>query len=126
MRCLPETKKWPKYTAGFAEWAVALTMPQGIDDKFVLFISKNNQYGINNGIFRDLPVLPLAYSTLAIINYSVYKWIVMKEISEEEMISMVLSFHRSLAIGLVKPEYLDRISMEKPLDEEATRCSSLT
>ena len=86
------------------------------DDKFVLFISKNNQYGIDNGTFRDLPVLPLSYSTLAIINYSVYKWIVMKEISEEEMIAIVLSFHRSLAIALVKPDYLDRISMEKSLD----------
>ena len=82
------------------------------DDKFVLFISKNNQYGINNGIFRDLPVLPIAYSTVAIINYAVYKWIVMKDISAEEMISLVLSFHRSLAIGLVKPEYHDRLPGE--------------
>jgi AcrR family transcriptional regulator len=74
------------------------------DDKFLLFTGKNIQYGIKHGIFKDLPVMPIVSSTLAIIKYAVYKWVVSKEISEEEMIDMVLSFHRSLAIGLVKGE----------------------
>lgn len=74
------------------------------DDKFLLFTGKNIQYGINRGIFKDLPVLPIASSTLAIIKYAVYKWVVSKDISEEEMFDMVLSFHKSLAIGLIKKE----------------------
>lgn len=78
------------------------------DDRLIAFMSKNNQYGIEKGVFRDLPVLPIAYSTLAIINYSVYKWIVMKDISADEMISLVLSFHRSLAQGLLKSEFLHK------------------
>ena len=71
------------------------------DDKYLSFTCKNLQYGINRGIFRDLPVLPIAYSILGIIKYTVYKWVVLKEISKEEMIEMVISFHESLAVGLV-------------------------
>ncbi len=74
------------------------------DRQFLVFTSKNIRYGIKKGIFRDLPVDPIAHSILAIIKYAVYKWVVLKEYSEEEMIEMVLSFHRSLATGLVKPE----------------------
>jgi len=88
------------------------------DDRLIIFMSRNNQYGIDKGVFRDLPVLPIAYSTLAIINYSVYKWIVMKDISADEMISLVLSFHRSLARGLLKSEYLDK-DMGRYLELEA-------
>lgn len=88
------------------------------DDRLIVFMSRNNQYGIDKGVFRDLPVLPIAYSTLAIINYSVYKWIVMKDISADEMISLVLSFHRSLARGLLKSEYLDK-DMGRYLELEA-------
>ena len=74
------------------------------DDKFLLFTGKNIQYGIEHGIFKDLPVMPIVSSTLAIIKYAVYKWVVSKEISEEEMIDMVISFHESLAIGLINEE----------------------
>jgi len=88
------------------------------DDRLIVFMSRNNQYGIDKGVFRDLPVLPIAYSTMAIINYSVYKWIVMKDISADEMISLVLSFHRSLARGLLKSEYLDK-DMGRYLELEA-------
>lgn len=78
------------------------------DDKFLLFASKNIQYGVEKGIFRDVPVMPVVSATLAIINYAVYKWIVVKEISKDEMIEMVISFHHSLAIGLVEDNRLLR------------------
>lgn len=84
---------------------------KSFDDRFLLFTSKNVQYGIKNGIFKDLPVIPVVSSTLAIIKYAVYKWVVLKEISQEEMMEMVLSFHRSLAVGLVREESLDHISL---------------
>jgi len=71
------------------------------DNKFLQFTSKNIQFGIDQGIFRDLPVLPMASATLAMIKYAVFKWVVSKDITEEEMIDMVISFHQSLAIGLV-------------------------
>jgi len=64
------------------------------DDKFLLFTGKNIKYGIERGIFK----------ALAIIKYAVYKWVVSKEISEGEMIDLVLSFHESLAIGLIQGE----------------------
>ena len=75
------------------------------DNKFLQFTGKNIQFGINKGIFRDLPVLPMASATLAMIKYAVFKWVVSKDITEEEMIAMVISFHQSLAIGLVKDNY---------------------
>jgi AcrR family transcriptional regulator len=75
------------------------------DNKFLQFTGKNIQFGINKGIFRDLPVLPIASATLAMIKYAVFKWVVSKDITEEEMIAMVISFHQSLAIGLVKDNY---------------------
>jgi len=70
------------------------------DNKFLQFTSKNIQFGIDQGIFRDLPVLPMASATLAMIKYAVFKWVVSKDTTEEEMIDMVISFHQSLAIGL--------------------------
>lgn len=71
------------------------------DNKFLTFAGKNIHYGIKRGIFRDLPVLPIAHSILGMIKYVVHKWVVLKEISKQEMIEMVISFHESLAIGLV-------------------------
>lgn len=71
------------------------------DQKFLAFTHKNIRYGIKQGIFRDLPVEPITHSTLGMIKYMVYKWVVLKEISKEEMTQMVLSYHESLAIGLV-------------------------
>lgn len=74
------------------------------DNKFLVFTSKNIQYGIDRKIFKDLPVAPITSATLAILKYAVYKWVVSKEISREEMFDMVLSFHKSLAIGLVNED----------------------
>lgn len=71
------------------------------DDKYLAFTCKNIQYGIKQGVFRDLPLLPMAYSILGIIKYTVYRWVVLKEISKEEMIEIVISYHESLAVGLV-------------------------
>lgn len=71
------------------------------DDKFLDFTRKNIQYGIRRGIFRDLPVDPIVHATLGMMKYVVYKWVVLKEISKEEMIEMVISFHESLAVGLM-------------------------
>ncbi len=76
------------------------------DDKFLNFTGKNIEYGINNGSFRNLPILPIAHATLAIIKYAVYRWVVAKEMSKEEMIDMVISFMQSLSIGLVKSSVL--------------------
>jgi AcrR family transcriptional regulator len=71
------------------------------DNKYLKFTCKNIQYGIERGLFRDLPILPIAYSILGIIKYTVFKWVVLKEISKEEMIDLVISYHESLAVGLV-------------------------
>lgn len=71
------------------------------DRKFLTFTCKNIRYGISQGVFRDLPVEPIAHSILGMIKYTVYKWVVLNEISKEEMIEMVISYHESLAIGLV-------------------------
>ena len=75
---------------------------QEFDDRFLAFTSRNIEYGIKRGLFRDLPVTPVASATLAIIRYAVNQWIVRKTISEPEMIDMVISFHHSLAVGIVK------------------------
>ncbi len=74
------------------------------EDKFLNFTGKNIEYGIKNGCFRSLPVLPIAHATLAIIKHAVYRWIVAKELNKDEMIDMVISFTQSLSIGLVEPE----------------------
>lgn len=73
------------------------------DDRFLAFANRNLRYGMEKGVFRDLPAEPIAHSILAVTKYAVYKWIVMKELTEEEMVEMVLSFHRSMAQGLVNP-----------------------
>jgi AcrR family transcriptional regulator len=72
------------------------------DDKFLDFTTKNIEYGIKKGIFRDLKVSPIVHGTLGIIKYAVYKWVVLKEITVEEMMEMVMSFHQSLAIGIME------------------------
>ncbi|WP_435050871.1 TetR/AcrR family transcriptional regulator [Desulfoscipio gibsoniae] len=72
------------------------------EDKLLLFTSKNIQYGIKQGFFHEVEVVPIAHGIIGIIKYAVYKWVVLKEISQDEMIEMVISFHKSLAIGLVK------------------------
>ncbi|MDH7479633.1 MAG: TetR/AcrR family transcriptional regulator [Syntrophomonadaceae bacterium] len=70
------------------------------DDKFVRFTAKNIRYGIKQGVFRDLPVEPIANTVLAVIKHAVYRWIVLKDISKEEMIDMVKSILEFLAAGL--------------------------
>ncbi len=82
------------------------------DDDFLKFTSKNIQYGIRNGSFKDLPVMPIAHATLAIIKYAVFRWVVTKEISKEEMFDMVISFHQSLLIGLAKGKCLENMLNE--------------
>jgi AcrR family transcriptional regulator len=81
----------------------------GIDDclkefenKLLIFFIKNLQYGIEQGLFHEFKVVPIAKGILGIIKYAVYQWLVLKEISKDEMVEMVISFHEALAIGLVK------------------------
>jgi len=46
-------------------------------------------------------VPPVAHSILATEKFLLYKWVVLKDISKEEMIEMVVSFHETLARGLL-------------------------
>jgi len=48
-----------------------------------------------------MPVKPIAHAILGIIKFEVYRWIVLKDISAEEMVNLVISFHESLAEGLL-------------------------
>jgi len=70
------------------------------DDRYLCFVKQNIEYGVKYGYFKNLPIYPISHSILAIIKYAIFKWIVLKEISQEEMIEMVVSFHQSLGEGL--------------------------
>lgn len=70
------------------------------DDKFIESSVKNISFGIKNGIFRDLQPAPIAHAILGIIKYMVYRWIVLKDITEDQLLNTVVSFHKSLGIGL--------------------------
>lgn len=72
------------------------------EDKLLEFYCRNIRYGIDKGAFQEVPVLPVAHAVLAVEKYLLYKWVVLKAISKEEMIEMVVSFHQTLARGLVK------------------------
>lgn len=72
------------------------------EDKLLEFYSKNIGYGIRKGVFRDIPVAPIAHAILATEKFLLYKWVVLKAITKEEMIEMVVSFHETLAKGLLK------------------------
>lgn len=72
------------------------------EDRLIDFYAKNIEYGIQKGVFNDVPVPPLAHSILATEKFLLYKWIVLKAISKEEMIEMVVSFHETLSQGLLK------------------------
>lgn len=74
---------------------------QQFEDRLIEFSSKNIEYGIKKGAFKNIPVSPIAHSILAIEKFLLYKWIVLKAITKEEMIDMVVSFHESLAAGLL-------------------------
>lgn len=71
------------------------------EDRLLEFYSRNIEYGIKKGVFKDIPVTPIAHSILAIEKFLLYKWIVLKAITKEEMIDMVVSFHQTLAAGLL-------------------------
>ncbi len=75
------------------------------EDKLLGFYSRNIEYGIARGFFRDVPVAPVAHSILAVEKYLLYKWIILKAITKEEMIAMVISFHETLAQGLLSAQH---------------------
>ena len=72
------------------------------DDSFIDILTKNVTFGIKKGAFRDVQPGPIAHGILGTIKYSVYNWIVLKRITEQELIETVLSFHESLGSGLFK------------------------
>lgn len=72
------------------------------EDKLIDFYSKNIEYGIQKGIFNNVSVPPIAHAILATEKFLLYKWIVLRAISKQEMIEMVVSFHETLAKGLLK------------------------
>jgi len=72
------------------------------EDKLIEFYSGNIEYGIRKGIFKKVPIMPVAHAILSIEKFLLYKWIVLKAITRNEMIEMVVSFHKTLAAGLLK------------------------
>jgi len=72
------------------------------DQQYIEYSSNNIRYGIAKGIFKEQPVLPIAHAILGTIKYAVYRWIVINEIDAEEMVELVLSFHESLAAGMLR------------------------
>lgn len=71
------------------------------EDKLIESYIRNIEYGINEGTFKNVSVPPIANAILAVEKFMLYKWIVLKDITKEEMIEMVISFHETLAKGLV-------------------------
>lgn len=75
---------------------------KAFEDKLIGFYSRNIEYGIRKGFFKLIPVAPIAHSILATEKFLLYKWVVLKDITKEEMIDMVVSFHETLAVGLLR------------------------
>ncbi|MEN6327151.1 MAG: TetR/AcrR family transcriptional regulator [Syntrophomonas sp.] len=75
---------------------------KAFEDKLLNFYTKNLEYGIRKGVFKPVPVAPVAYSILATEKFLLYKWLVLKDISKEEMIEMIVSFHETMAKGLLQ------------------------
>jgi len=75
---------------------------KAFEDKLIGFYSGNIEYGIRKGVFKLIPVAPIAHSILATEKFLLYKWVVLKDITKEEMINMVVSFHETLAVGLLR------------------------
>ena len=71
------------------------------EDKLIEFYIRNIEYGIKKGAFNNVSVPPIAHAILAVEKFLLYKWIVLKDITNEEMVEMVISFHETLAKGLV-------------------------
>jgi len=74
------------------------------EDKLIEFSTRNIEYGIKKGAFNQVWVPPIAHAILAVEKFLLYKWLVLKAITKEEMIEMVVSFHETLAKGLVKKD----------------------
>jgi AcrR family transcriptional regulator len=72
------------------------------EDKLIEFFTKNIKYGIRKGALNYVPAATVAHGIWAIQKFLLYKWIVLKDITEEEMIEMVVSYHEAIAQGLVK------------------------
>lgn len=72
------------------------------DDMFIESSIKNISFGIKDGLFRDVPPAPVAYGILGIIKYLIYKWVVLRDITDGELFSMISSFHESLGVGVFK------------------------
>ena len=70
------------------------------EDRLIEFYVTNMEYGIQKGVFTDFEVLPVAHAVLATEKFLLYKWVVLKSITKQEMISMVVSFHETLVRGL--------------------------
>ncbi len=75
---------------------------KAFEDKLIDFYCKNIEYGIKKGVFKLVPVAPVAHSILATEKFLLYKWVVLKDITKEAMIDMVVSFHETLATGLLR------------------------
>ena len=71
------------------------------EDKLIEFYIRNIEYGIKKGAFNNVSLPPIAHAILAVEKFLLYKWIVLKDITNEEMVEMVISFHETLAKGLV-------------------------
>ncbi|HBV88738.1 MAG TPA: TetR/AcrR family transcriptional regulator [Desulfosporosinus sp.] len=71
------------------------------EDKLIDFYIRNIEYGINKGAFNNVSVPPIAHAILAVEKFLLFKWIVLKDITKEEMVAMVISFHETLAKGLI-------------------------
>jgi AcrR family transcriptional regulator len=74
---------------------------QQFENRLIGFYSRNIEYGIKKGVFKNIPVSPIAHSILAVEKFLLYKWVVLRVISKKEMIQMVVSFHETLAAGLL-------------------------
>lgn len=72
------------------------------EDKMIGLYFKTLSYGINKGVFNDFSVPPVAHALLAVDKFLLYKWVVLKAITKEEMIEMIVSFQETLAKGLVR------------------------
>lgn len=72
------------------------------EDKLIAFYHKNLSYGVKKGAFNKVNIPPVAHALVAVDKFLLYKWIVLKAITKEEMIEMVVSFQEALAKGLVK------------------------
>lgn len=72
------------------------------DDRVIDFYTRSIEYGIKKNVFKNVPVPPVANAMLAVDKYLLYRWIVLKAITRDEMIEMDISFSTTLSKGLAK------------------------